>query len=209
MTDERYCESELDRKGSLRNRRFGGNRALHWRRLLFSAGRLLAGGGDAPNKNAFLTGFGLGFLAFGLQKLMLPFMIGAQIVKSVLIAMFLPSIIGGIGKLVGKGVSGFATASNGFGQPYGQSYGQANSMMHGQMEDFEFKVCRAAYARKPSFSAVTASLAGPGQLRESAVSGHAVGGLLLRVLVHLPQWPGLFQTAAVRGSTAGACAESR
>ncbi|KAL0277524.1 UNVERIFIED_CONTAM: hypothetical protein PYX00_004775 [Menopon gallinae] len=92
-------------------------------------------GGQAPNKNAFLTGFGLGFLAFGLKKLMLPFMIGAQIVKSVLIAMFLPSIIGGIGRLVGKGVTGFASASNGFGQPYGQ----ANNMMHGQMEDFDFK----------------------------------------------------------------------
>lgn len=54
-------------------------------------------------KNSFLTGFGLGFLAFGLKKLLLPIFIGAQIVKSILIAMFLPSILGSVGKLVGKG----------------------------------------------------------------------------------------------------------
>lgn len=69
--------------------------------------------------------------SFGLKKLMLPFFIGAQILKSVLIAMFLPSILGGIGKLVGKGVSSFASASNGFGHPHN------NNM--GQMEDFDFK----------------------------------------------------------------------
>ncbi len=54
-------------------------------------------------KNSFLTGFGLGFLAFGLKKLLLPIFIGAQIIKSILIAMFLPSILGSVGKLVGKG----------------------------------------------------------------------------------------------------------
>lgn len=76
-------------------------------RRAFSTGmpRLMFG------KNSFLTGFGLGFLAFGLKKLLLPLFIGAQIVKSVLIAMFLPSILGGIGKLVGKGVSNFAQSS--------------------------------------------------------------------------------------------------
>lgn len=55
------------------------------------------------SKSPFLTGFGLGFLAFGLKKLLLPLFIGAQIIKSILIAMFLPSILGSVGKLVGKG----------------------------------------------------------------------------------------------------------
>ncbi|XP_008548233.1 uncharacterized protein LOC103571739 isoform X2 [Microplitis demolitor] len=64
-------------------------------------------------KNPFLTGFGLGFLAFGLKKLLFPLIIGAQIVKSILIALFLPSIIGSIGKMVGKGVSSFAQSSQG------------------------------------------------------------------------------------------------
>lgn len=54
-------------------------------------------------KSTFLTGFGLGFLAFGLKKLLLPIFLGAQLVKSVLIAMFLPSILGSIGKIIGKG----------------------------------------------------------------------------------------------------------
>ncbi|XP_046592830.1 uncharacterized protein LOC107228204 isoform X2 [Neodiprion lecontei] len=51
------------------------------------------------------------FGAFGLKKLMMPLFIGMQIVKSVLIAMFLPSIIGAIGKFVGKGVSTFSQVS--------------------------------------------------------------------------------------------------
>ncbi|KDQ95176.1 hypothetical protein L798_05744 [Zootermopsis nevadensis] len=76
---------------------------------------------------SFLTGFGLGFLAFGLKKLLLPIFLGAQIVKSVLIAMFLPSILGGLGKLVGKGVSTFASASG--------SSGPSNN----NVDDFEFK----------------------------------------------------------------------
>lgn len=58
-------------------------------------------------KSTFLTGFGLGFLAFGLKKLLLPLILGAQIVKSILIALFLPSIIGSIGKIVGKGKFSF------------------------------------------------------------------------------------------------------
>ncbi|XP_071441013.1 uncharacterized protein [Hetaerina americana] len=78
-------------------------------------------------RNSFLTGFGLGFLAFGLKKLLLPFFIGAQIVKSVLLAMFLPSILGGIGKLLGKGVSSLGAASAG-----ASSHG-------GAIDDFDFK----------------------------------------------------------------------
>ncbi|XP_070165110.1 uncharacterized protein Osi24 [Polyergus mexicanus] len=63
-------------------------------------------------KSTFLTGFGLGFLAFGLKKLLLPLIFGVQIIKSVLLALFLPSIIGSIGNIVGKGVSTFAQSSH-------------------------------------------------------------------------------------------------
>lgn len=73
-----------------------------------------------------MTGFGLGFLAFGLKKLLLPLIIGGQIVKSVLIAMFLPSILGSLGKLVGKGLS--------------QISGVSGASGHQQpIDDFDFK----------------------------------------------------------------------
>lgn len=54
-------------------------------------------------KSTFLTGFGLGFLAFGLKKLLLPLIFGVQVIKSILLALFLPSIIGSIGNILGKG----------------------------------------------------------------------------------------------------------
>ncbi|CAG9838278.1 unnamed protein product [Diabrotica balteata] len=85
--------------------------------------------GDS-GKSSFLTGFGMGFLAFGLKKLLLPFFIGAQLIKSVLIAMFLPSILGGLGKIVGKGLSTFSGIS-------GASTGLNQHQQ--QIEDFEFK----------------------------------------------------------------------
>lgn len=72
----------------------------------------------------------MGFLAFALKKLLLPVFIGAQLVKSVLIAMFLPTILGGVGKLLGKGLSTFSGIS-------GASAGFNNNNQ--QMEDFEFK----------------------------------------------------------------------
>ncbi|XP_045474144.1 uncharacterized protein LOC123680343 isoform X1 [Harmonia axyridis] len=81
-------------------------------------------------KSSFLAGFGMGFLAFALKKLLLPVFIGAQLLKSVMIAMFLPSIIGGLGKFLGKGLStfsGISTASTGF-SPHNQP-----------AEEFEFK----------------------------------------------------------------------
>ncbi|XP_076394750.1 protein Osi24 isoform X2 [Megachile rotundata] len=68
-------------------------------------------------KSTFLTGFGLGFLAFGLKKLLLPLIFGVQIIKSVLIALFLPSIIGSIGNIVGKGVTSFAQSAHTTAQP--------------------------------------------------------------------------------------------
>lgn len=75
-----------------------------------------------------MAGFGMGFLAFALKKLLLPVFIGAQLVKSVLLAMFLPSILGSLGKLVGKGLSTFSGVS-------GASAGAGQN----QVEDFEFK----------------------------------------------------------------------
>ncbi|XP_033350597.1 uncharacterized protein LOC117233964 isoform X1 [Bombus vosnesenskii] len=57
------------------------------------------------------------FNAFGLKKLLLPLIFGVQIIKSVLLALFLPSIIGSIGNIVGKGVSSFAQSSHTTAQP--------------------------------------------------------------------------------------------
>jgi hypothetical protein len=42
----------------------------------------------------------------GLKKLMWPLLIGFQLVKTALLVLFLPSIIGSVGKIVGKGESG-------------------------------------------------------------------------------------------------------
>lgn len=64
---------------------------------------LLLSATSVDGKNTFLTGFGLGFLAFGLKKLLIPLLIGAKLVKSVLLALLLPSLIGSLGKIVGKG----------------------------------------------------------------------------------------------------------
>lgn len=72
----------------------------------------------------------MGFIAFALKKLLLPVFLGAQIIKSVLIALFLPSILGNLGKLLGKGLSTFSGASGASG------FGQGNK---DQVEDFEFK----------------------------------------------------------------------
>ncbi|XP_076394752.1 protein Osi24 isoform X3 [Megachile rotundata] len=55
--------------------------------------------------------------AFGLKKLLLPLIFGVQIIKSVLIALFLPSIIGSIGNIVGKGVTSFAQSAHTTAQP--------------------------------------------------------------------------------------------
>ncbi|XP_078032918.1 protein Osi24 [Augochlora pura] len=57
------------------------------------------------------------FNAFGLKKLLLPLIFGVQIIKSVLLALFLPSIIGSIGNILGKGVSSFAQSAHTTAQP--------------------------------------------------------------------------------------------
>lgn len=43
------------------------------------------------------------FARTGLKKVMWPLFIGLQVVKTMLLAMFLPSIIGSVGKILGKG----------------------------------------------------------------------------------------------------------
>ncbi|XP_016907070.1 uncharacterized protein LOC107994591 isoform X4 [Apis cerana] len=80
--------------------------------------------GDDPPGNAThasrIMGSGdgrKGEKAFGLKKLLLPLIFGVQIIKSVLLALFLPSIIGSIGNIVGKGVSSFAQSSHTTAQP--------------------------------------------------------------------------------------------
>lgn len=83
--------------------------------------------GDLISARKSRTFFG----SFGLKKLLLPLILGAQIVKSILIALFLPSIIGSIGKIVGKGVSSFAQSSQ--------------SINPQQDENFEFKENLEAY----------------------------------------------------------------
>lgn len=82
-------------------------------------------------KSTFLAGFGMGFLAFALKKLLLPVIIGAQLLKSVMLAMFLPSLLGGLGKIVGKGLSTFSGIS-------GASTGINNNHQQ-QPEEFDFK----------------------------------------------------------------------
>ncbi|KAI5638327.1 pao retrotransposon peptidase domain-containing protein [Phthorimaea operculella] len=42
------------------------------------------------------------FRSFGLKKFFVPLLIGAQVFKSILLAMFLPSILGSFGKILGK-----------------------------------------------------------------------------------------------------------
>lgn len=67
---------------------------------------------DSSAKSSFLAGFGMGVLAFFLKKLMLPVFIGAQLITSGLVAMFLPTVLGGLGKLAGKGLSTFSGLSS-------------------------------------------------------------------------------------------------
>ncbi|XP_023313927.1 uncharacterized protein LOC106649087 [Trichogramma pretiosum] len=90
-------------------------------------------GSPALGQNTFLTGFGLGFLAFGIKKLLLPLFIGVQIVKSILIALFLPSIIGSLGKIVGKSVTSFAQSSHSPG------LGGAGGQPQYDDQNYEFK----------------------------------------------------------------------
>lgn len=53
--------------------------------------------------NLLYASLSLCVINLGLKKFMWPIFIGMQVVKTVLLAMFLPSIIGSLGKIVGKG----------------------------------------------------------------------------------------------------------
>ncbi|XP_041985418.1 uncharacterized protein LOC121737785 [Aricia agestis] len=52
------------------------------------------------------------FRSFGLKKFFWPLLIGFQVFKSILLAMFLPSILGSFGKILGKGLSQLSAASS-------------------------------------------------------------------------------------------------
>ncbi|XP_052129726.1 uncharacterized protein LOC113215628 isoform X2 [Frankliniella occidentalis] len=156
-------------------------------------------------KNSFLTGFGLGFLAFGLKKLLLPFFIGAQIVKSILIAMFLPSILGSVGKLVGKGVTTFASSSAQNGGFSGSSGALGGGGGGGDnMEDFDFKDNGAAgqypdaassgSENMPSYATLAAPPSGFNALQTLQRPGSTDDGQPLGTL------PAMFQAAASAAS---------
>lgn len=53
----------------------------------------------------------------GLKKFMWPLFIGMQVVKTVLLVLFLPSIIGSVGKIVGKGLPSLSGTFSQFSQP--------------------------------------------------------------------------------------------
>lgn len=65
---------------------------------------------------------------------MVPVMIGVQLVKSVLLAMFLPSVLGGLGRFLSESVKYLSS------QRFQHPSGMGNSLGH--MEDFDFKVRR-------------------------------------------------------------------
>ncbi|XP_013185059.1 uncharacterized protein LOC106130704 [Amyelois transitella] len=55
----------------------------------------------------------MGFRSFGLSKFFVPLLIGGQVLfKSILLAMFLPSILGSFGKMLGKGISQLSATSS-------------------------------------------------------------------------------------------------
>lgn len=85
----------------------------------------------------------MGFLAFALKKLLIPVVLGAQLMKSVVIAMFLPTLLGGLGKIVGKGLSTFSGLS-----------GASTGLNHQPqpMEEFEFKDTDP-YSNEPALGA--------------------------------------------------------
>ncbi|KAI8423229.1 hypothetical protein MSG28_014265 [Choristoneura fumiferana] len=67
---------------------------------------------------------------FGLKKFFVPLLFGAQLVKGMLLAMFLPSILGSFGKILGKGL---APTEN----------GEAGTQIGGQsLSDVKLESCR-------------------------------------------------------------------
>lgn len=76
------------------------------------------------------TNLGVNLFFAGLKKFMWPFFIGLQVVKTVVLVLFLPSIIGSVGKIVGKGLPSLSGTVAGFSQP------QANVET---IDDLDFK----------------------------------------------------------------------
>ncbi|KFB38719.1 AGAP004124-PA-like protein [Anopheles sinensis] len=75
--------------------------------------RLLGTAADAVSSRSLKASeSGRLFFFKGMKKLLWPVMIGLQIVKTVLIMMFLPSIIGSFGKILGKGLSSVSGLSH-------------------------------------------------------------------------------------------------
>ncbi|XP_073963095.1 protein Osi24 [Choristoneura fumiferana] len=62
---------------------------------------------NLPKAARFIT-----FRSFGLKKFFVPLLFGAQLVKGMLLAMFLPSILGSFGKILGKGISQLSASSS-------------------------------------------------------------------------------------------------
>ncbi|CRK92100.1 CLUMA_CG005660, isoform A [Clunio marinus] len=92
-------------------------------RALSDTGRLFFFKGNYFKKNA-------SFIYLGLKKFMWPLFIGMQVVKTVLLVLFLPSIIGSVGRIVGKGLP---SLSGTFSQ-----FSQQNANIE-TIDDLEFK----------------------------------------------------------------------
>uniref|UniRef100_A0A182N5N4 Protein osiris 24 n=1 Tax=Anopheles dirus TaxID=7168 RepID=A0A182N5N4_9DIPT len=84
------------------------------RTVIKRVARLLGTAADVVQSRAAKQTPEAGRLFFfkGMKKLLWPVMIGLQVVKTVLIMMFLPSIIGSLGKIVGKGLSSVSGLSH-------------------------------------------------------------------------------------------------
>ncbi|XP_050070086.1 uncharacterized protein LOC126558166 isoform X2 [Anopheles maculipalpis] len=84
------------------------------RAVIKGVARFLGTAADVAQSRASAKAPETGRLFFfkGMKKLLWPVMIGLQIVKTVLVMMFLPSIIGSLGKIVGKGLSSVSGLSH-------------------------------------------------------------------------------------------------
>uniref|UniRef100_A0A182VSB7 Protein osiris 24 n=1 Tax=Anopheles minimus TaxID=112268 RepID=A0A182VSB7_9DIPT len=84
------------------------------RTVIKGVARFLGTAADVASSRASAKAPESGRLFFfkGMKKLLWPVMIGLQIVKTVLVMMFLPSIIGSLGKIVGKGLSSVSGLSH-------------------------------------------------------------------------------------------------
>ncbi|XP_052745048.1 uncharacterized protein LOC112056885 [Bicyclus anynana] len=89
-----------------------------------------------------------GFRSFGLKKFFLPLLIGVQIFKSILVAMFLPSLLGSFGKILGKGISQISAASSQASYPPANTDETAYNNDNGNFMGYETNPA-ATYAYSP------------------------------------------------------------